>query len=345
MSNLTDLRDFSRQQLVDWVASLGLPAFRAKQLLAWLHRPGIADFSQMTNLSKELRLQLQELAQLSEPEVAAREVSADGTRKYGLTLADGAVIESVLIPDDERLTLCVSSQVGCAMDCSFCCTATMGFKRNLTPSEITGQLRVVQADLGAENRIHNLVFMGMGEPLANLENLLTSLDILCDDLAYGYSPKRITISTCGLAPKLIELGRRAPAGLNLAISLHGASDAIREQLMPINKSYNIADLLAACQAYPLQKRQRITFEYILLADVNDGVAQARELARLLRGIPCKINLLPCNEAPEIPYKRPGRQQVLAFQNILKKAGYTVLIRSSRGADISAACGQLASQHQ
>ncbi len=338
---LPDLRNFSRQQLTDWVTSLGQPAFRAKQIFTWLYRPGIIDFSQMTNLSKDLRGKLHDLALLTDLAIETSELSQDGTKKYAFALADDAIIESVLIPDGKRRTLCISSQVGCAMGCAFCLTATMGFKRNLTPAEIVGQVRAVQSDLGEEQRINNIVYMGMGEPLANLDNVITSLDILGDELGLAYSAKRITMSTCGLAPQINKLAGKVK--VNLAVSLHAANDIIRDQLMPVNKKYPIAELLTACQEFPLDKRQKITFEYILLAGINDGVEDARALAKLLRPLSCKINLLPCNEAPEIPFRKPKEATVLAFQDILKWAGYTVLIRSSRGDDISAACGQLAAK--
>lgn len=339
---LPDLHNFSRPQLTAWIKELGLPGFRANQIFAWLWRPDFTNFAQMTNLSKDLRVQLNELATTTTLALHTCEKSKDGTSKYAWQLTDDNIIESVLIPDGKRRTLCISSQVGCAMGCAFCLTATMGFKRNLLASEIVGQVRAVQKELGQDERIHNLVFMGMGEPLANMEQLSTSLAILGDELGPNFSAKRITVSTCGLAPQLAHLGEMAK--VNLAISLHAATDELRDRLMPINKTYAIADLMAACQKFPLAKRQKITIEYILLAGANDQKEDARNLARLLRPLACKINLLPCNEAPEIPFHRPTEATVLAFQDILQRAGYTVLIRSSRGADISAACGQLAARH-
>lgn len=340
-----DLKNLSRDQLQDWITALGHSSFRARQIFAWLYRPGITDFDQMTDLAKKFREELKDIAFISSLPIAVREVSCDGTIKYGLQLYDETMIESVLIPEDDRNTLCISSQVGCAMACNFCLTGTMGFKRNLTPAEIVGQICAVQADMEAHDnkgRITNLVFMGMGEPLANFDNLVTSLEIIMDELGLDFSSRRTTVSTCGLAPKIVELGQRI--SVNLAISLHGADDEVRSQIMPVNFTYPIAEVLDACRNFPLPQRKRIMFEYILLAGINDSDADARKLAKLLRDIPCKINLLPCNEAPELPYKKPSRNRTYAFQEILRKAGYTVLIRTSRGDDISAACGQLANKN-
>lgn len=340
-----DLKNISRDQLQQWITSQGHASYRAKQIFAWLYRPGITDFEQMTDLSKKFREELREIAFISSLPIAVREVSQDGTIKYGLHLHDGLMIESVLIPEEDRNTLCISSQVGCAMGCNFCLTGTMGFKRNLTPAEIVGQICAVQADLAERDggRLSNLVFMGMGEPLANFDNLITSLEIIMDEIGLDFSSRRTTVSTCGLAPKIVELGKRI--SVNLAISLHGADDEVRSRIMPVNLTYPIAEVLEACRNFPLPTRKRIMFEYILLAGINDSDDDARKLATLLHGIPCKINLLPCNEAPELPYKKPSRNRTYAFQEILRKAGYTVLIRTSRGDDISAACGQLATKAQ
>ncbi len=338
-----DLKNLSRTQLRKWISSLGHSSYRARQIFAWLYRPGITSFEQMTDLSKQFREELQDIAFISSLPVAVREVSQDGTIKYGLQLHDDLMIESVLIPEEDRNTLCISSQVGCAMGCTFCLTGTMGFKRNLSPSEIVGQICAVQADLADRDagRISNIVFMGMGEPLANFDNLLVALEIMMDEIGLDFSDRRTTVSTCGLAPKIVELGEHIQ--VNLAISLHGADDETRSKIMPVNLTYPLEEVLEACRHFPLPKRKRIMFEYILLAGVNDSDDDARKLAKLLRGLPCKINLLPCNEAPEIPYRKPSRNRVYAFQDILRKAGYTVLIRTSRGEDISAACGQLANK--
>lgn len=356
-SKKIDLRSLTRAQLTDFVLEQGLSAYRARQIFAWLYRPGITNFSQMTDLGKKLRTSLDEQAVISTMIPAVLEQSVDGTVKYGFVLDDGAIIESVLIPEEDRNTLCVSSQVGCAMGCRFCLTATMGFIRNLTPAEIVNQICAVIADLtdhqGMKNRgttnqgttnqgtINNLVFMGMGEPLANFENLLTALEILMDELGLNFSDRRTTVSTCGIVPKIKELGERIR--VNLAISLHAADDEIRNQLMPVNQTWNLNSLLQACRDYPLAKRRRIMFEYILLRDINDSKQDAILLARKLHSynLRCKINLIPCNEAPELPYKKPSQEKIDHFQAILRNAGFTVIVRSSRGSDISAACGQLA----
>ena len=338
-----DLKNFNREQLQQWVSSLGHSPYRARQIFAWLYRPAITDFDQMTDLSKQFRDELKDIAFINTLPIAVREVSEDGTIKYGLELHDGLMIESVLIPEEERNTLCISSQVGCAMGCTFCLTGTMGFTRNLSPAEIVGQICAVQADLADKERgrITNIVFMGMGEPLANFDNLIIALQIIMDELGLDFSERRTTVSTCGLAPKIVELGKRLR--VNLAISLHGADDETRNQIMPVNLTYPIAEVLEACRHFPLPSRKVLMFEYILLAGINDSDDDARKLATLLKGLPCKINLLPCNEAPEIPFTKPSRNRVYAFQDILREAGYTVLIRTSRGEDISAACGQLANK--
>ncbi len=336
-----DLKNLSCDDLAAFVAERGLPNFKARQIFSWIYRPGIRDFCQMTDLSKKLRETLSQEAFISHMEPAVKEVSSDGTIKYGFELADGRMIESVLIPEGDRNTLCVSSQVGCAMGCTFCLTGTMGFIRNLSCAEIVNQVCAVIDDLRSREagELNNLVFMGMGEPLANFDNLLQSLVILMDELGLNFSDRRTTVSTCGLVPKIIELGEKIK--VNLAISLHAADNETRSRIMPINARYPIEELLEACRKFPLQKRKRIMFEYVLLKDINDSDEDAENLARILRDIPAKINLLPCNEAPDIPFKKPDQQRIDAFQDILRKRDYTVLLRSSRGADISAACGQLA----
>jgi len=338
----TDLKDLTLEKLTAFVASLGAPPFRAKQIFAWLYRPGITDFGQMTDLNKEFRAQLAERCAISILHPEVREVSQDGTVKYGFRLADGLLIEAVLIPEEERNTLCVSTQVGCAMGCRFCLTGTMGFKRNLRPAEIVGQVTTAMADMtasGMAGRLTNLVFMGMGEPLANFDNLLDALSILQDPHGLDFSSRRITVSTCGLVPRLAELGEKTE--VNLAVSLHAANDTVRSALMPVNDTYDLEQLLRACREYPLAKRRRIMIEYTLFEGINDSDQDARELARKLHGVRCKINLLSFNPCPALPFRSPPRERIEAFQNILHQAGYSVFIRASRGGDISAACGQLA----
>jgi 23S rRNA (adenine2503-C2)-methyltransferase len=345
----TDLKNFSSDQLVEYVESLGQPPFRGRQIMAWLYRPGISEFSQMTDLAIKFREVLSEKAFISHFDKIITERSSDGCVKFGFTLGDGSVIESVLIPEEERNTLCISSQVGCAMGCKFCLTGTMGFIRNLTPSEIVNQVCAVRDFLLIQDpderigpdRVTNLVYMGMGEPLNNMDNVLTSLSILTEPKGLDLAARKITVSTCGIVPNIRKLGENSP--VNLAISLHAVDDETRDKLMPVNRRHNIDSLLQACRTFPMPKRKRIMFEYVLLAGVNDSDKHARLLAKKLRNIPCKINLLPYNECDALPYKSPTRERTLAFQKILMAAHYSVFIRSSRGADISAACGQLAAE--
>jgi 23S rRNA (adenine2503-C2)-methyltransferase len=341
--NKTDLANLSLEQLTGFLVGLGLPKYRAIQVFTWLYRPHFTGFSQMTDLPKALRENLGLLAGINWPLIQKLERSSDGTVKFGFKLRDNRYIEAVLIPEEDRNTLCVSSQVGCAMGCEFCLTGTSGFKRNLSPGEIVGQ--VVRARDWLLDRpetsagLNNLVFMGMGEPLANFDNLLVALDILLEQRGMDFSERRITVSTCGLVPKIMELGQKTK--VNLAVSLHSVEDAIRSKLMPVNNTYPVAVLLEACRNFPMPKRKRIMFEYILIQNVNDSETDALKLAQKLKGIPCKINLLPYNESNGLPFRRPAEKTIELFQQVLWSAGYTVMIRSSRGADISAACGQLA----
>lgn len=346
----TDLRNLTQSQLISYVESLGQPAFRGKQIMAWLYRPGVTDFSQMTDLAKLFRQVLEENSYISQFHDPLIEKARDGCVKFGFRLIDGHLIESVLIPEPDRNTLCISSQVGCAMGCTFCLTGTMGFIRNLTPAEIVNQICGVRDYLLAQpkgslmgpDRVTNVVYMGMGEPLNNLENVLASLSIITEQKGLDLASRKITVSTCGIVPKMRELGERS--SVNLAISLHGIDDTVRSRLMPVNDRYPIEDLLEACRDFPMPKRKRIMFEYTLLKNINDSDNDARVLARKLQGIPCKINLLPYNECPGLPFESPSRERMLAFQKILINAHYTVFIRSSRGSDISAACGQLATKN-
>jgi 23S rRNA (adenine2503-C2)-methyltransferase len=337
----TDLKNLTQDDLVTYVESLGQPAFRGRQILAWIYRPGITDFSQMTDLAKEFRALLPKHAFMSRFTDFVTEISRDGAVKFGFRLNDGFVIESVLIPEEDRKTLCVSSQAGCAMGCRFCLTGSMGFTRNLTRAEIVNQICAVRDWMldhdGGE--LTNIVFMGMGEPLANLDNLLGALSLLTEQRGLNFSTRRITVSTCGLVPQMLELGRKS--NVNLAVSLHAADNETRSSLMPVNDRFSLEELLAACKEYPQKKRQRVMFEYTLLAGINDSDETAHKLAGLLRDIPCKINLLSMNEAGSGKFTSPPHDRVLRFQKILRDAGYTVFIRQSRGADISAACGQLA----
>lgn len=337
----TDLKNLTQDQLVSFVESLGQPAFRGRQLLAWIYKPEITQFEQMTDLAKKFRKVLEEQAVISRFTAAVVEISEDGSVKFGFQLDDGNIIESVLIPEEDRNTLCVSSQAGCAMGCTFCLTGQMGFARNLTTAEIINQVCAVR-DWMIKNdygKLSNLVFMGMGEPLANFGPLLDSISLLTEQRGLDFSARRITVSTCGLVPRMIELGEQTK--VNLAISLHAVDNDKRSAVMPVNKTYPIEELIAACKKYPQKKRQRIMFEYTLLPGVNDSMADAKKLARLLTGIPCKINLLQENSGAASPASAYCREHLLRFQSILRERGFTVFIRQSRGKDISAACGQLA----
>ena len=347
MTEKPDLRNLTCGQLAAYMEGLGLPASRARFVFAWLQRPGVADFAMMVDVKREIRESLAGHAVISNLVPATVEKSADGTVKFAFGLPDGAVIESVLIPEEERHTLCVSSQAGCAMGCCFCLTGGMGFQRNLRPAEIVGQvLAVMEYMLAAgvvrtthRELINNLVFMGMGEPLANYDNLITALNILMDERGLEFTERRITVSTCGLVPRIRDLGR--DIRVNLAVSLHAADDATRSRIMPVNRAYGVDELLAACRSFPLPGRKVILFEYILIKGMNDSPRDAQLLADKLQGIPCRINLLPYNVSQALPYECPAEEDVLRFQKILRDAGYRTFIRSSRGADISAACGQLA----
>jgi 23S rRNA (adenine2503-C2)-methyltransferase len=348
--NRIDLKNLTQQQLIDFIDEMGLSAFRGRQIFSWLYRPGISSFEEMTDLNKKLRAELAEKAEISRLPVAKTEHSKDGTIKFAFQLADGDIIESVLIPEEGRNTLCVSSQVGCAMGCDFCLTGTMGLTRNLSPAEIVNQVCGVIEQMPAEmcsdadkksGCINNLVFMGMGEPLANFDNLLAAIDIIMDQRGLDFSGRKVTVSTCGIVPKMKELGEKT--AVNLAVSLHSVNDEVRSRLMPINRKYPVDVLLKACKDFPIPRRRMIMFEYIMIKGLNDSDADARELASKLRDIKCKINLLPYNECPGTDYERPSMERIERFQQILRKADYTVFIRFSKGADISAACGQLATK--
>jgi 23S rRNA (adenine2503-C2)-methyltransferase len=347
-----DLLDLSPQGLEEFAASLGEPPYRGRQLLANLHSRRLRTFQEMTDLPQAFRARLEERARIWRPAILEVLRSADGSRKFLFGLEDGLRIESVLMPMERGyLTLCLSSQAGCAMGCRFCLTGARGLARNLSASEIVGQVAAVQDYLQAAPRsdpaleglrLANLVFMGMGEPLANFEALERALALLCSPQAYNFSRRRITVSTCGHLPglaRLAELFARSEP-VNLAVSLNSADEATRSYLMPVNRRWPLARLMAALRALPLPPRRRITFEYILIAGVNDSEADARKLAKLLRGLKAKINLIPFNEHPGSSFRQPGEERILAFQKILVEAHYTALIRRSRGADILAACGQL-----
>jgi 23S rRNA (adenine2503-C2)-methyltransferase len=343
-----NLRDLAPAALEEFVRDLGQPRYRAEQLVRWLHGRGATAWSEMTDLPAGLREQLaaeEAAGRISIAPLRTSEIltAQDGTRKLALRTTDDRVIESVLIPDQDKLTLCVSSQVGCALDCTFCATATLGFGRQLSAGEIVDQVYRARALAAADGRrITNLVFMGMGEPLHNLANVLAAIDLLGDERGMCFSPRRITVSTAGLVPGIERLGQ-ADVGVGLAISLNATTDAMRDQLMPINRKWNLAALLGAVRRFPLARRRRVTFEYVMLAGQNDTDADAARLPRLLRGIPAKVNLIPWNPHPAASYARPTPERVATFQKALQAGGLAVYVRRPRGDDIAAACGQLAAR--
>ncbi len=369
-----NLLDLDLAGLTAWLSELGEKAFRAKQVYHWIHQAGVADFGQMTDIAKSLRETLQQRAVVAASQVNFAHTSGDGTRKWLFDVGAGKSaagdfpgsgqivrngIETVFIPEEDRGTLCVSSQVGCALECTFCSTGRQGFNRNLSVAEIIGQLwyanhvlrgadnRLGRADnyagnVSAERPVTNVVMMGMGEPLANFENVATALGIMLDDHAYGLSRRRVTVSTSGIVPAMDRLAERCPVAL--AVSLHAPNDALRDQIVPINKKYPLAELMAACRRYlAVAPRDFITFEYVMLAGVNDRPEHARQIIELVRDVPCKFNLIPFNPFPDSGYEKPGAESLRIFRQILQDAGLVVTTRKTRGDDIDAACGQLAGQ--
>ncbi len=333
------VRNFRRRELEAWIERIGERAFRARQIFHHLYVRYVTAWDQCTDLSKELRRKLEYGCTLNAISLVERLSSSDGSEKFLFSLHDGLAVEAVLIPDASRLTLCLSTQVGCPLRCSFCRTGSLGFRRNLTAGEIIDQFALVQSSLGSRRTITNIVFMGMGEPLLNEEEVFRAIDILLDPLGPDFSHRRITVSTAGIVPAMYRLGARTP--VNLAVSLHAPRDDLRSVLMPINTTYPLSSLIETCERYPLPPRKRITFEYLLLAGVNDGDREAHELIELLRPLRCKLNLIPYNPHEGAPYRRPSDARIEAFQRILKDSRMTVTLRESRGADIAAACGQLA----
>lgn len=345
-----NLLDFDAEAVKAWCAEIGEKPFRATQLTRWIHRYCCDDFDDMTNLAKVFRAKLKGLAYIKAPAVVAEHKSADGTRKWLFDVGNGNAVEAVFIPEDDRGTLCISTQAGCAMGCLFCSTGKQGFNRNLTTAEIVGQLWTAEKTLRAEagitdpndRIISNVVLMGMGEPLQNLDNVIPALRIFLDDNGYGLSRRRVTVSTSGLVRQMDKLGAAVPVAL--AVSLHAGNDELRDKLMPVNKKHPLADLLAACKRYlKVAPRDFITFEYIMLGGINDAPEQARELVRLVRDVPCKFNLIPFNPFPNSDLKKPDRARVLEFCSILNGAGIVTTVRKTRGDDIAAACGQLAGE--
>lgn len=337
------VKDFTLPQLEGWVESIGERRFRARQLFRSVYVRRIRSYDECTDLSRMFRVQLEHGTHLDALRPLDRQESADGTRKYLFELHDGNRIESVWIPDPPRYTLCLSSQVGCALGCRFCLTGTLGLKRNLSAAEIVDQVCQVQGDPAGHARITNLVLMGMGEPLANYESVLQAIRIMGDPNGLAFSHRRITLSTAGITPRLVQLGKDSP--VNLAVSLHAADNELRSELMPVNRTYPVDQVIEACRGYPLPPRKRITFEVVLLRDVNDSPKHARSLVKLLHGVRAKVNLIPFNAFEGTRFDRPSEKRVLEFQEVLLKAQVTAMIRQSRGADILAACGQLAGRSQ
>jgi 23S rRNA (adenine2503-C2)-methyltransferase len=334
-----DLADMERPALESALDALGHKPFHARQIFRWIYRRGVTDVNAMTDLSRELRATLAKEFTLTAPALARREVSSDGTEKFLLRLADGRHIESVFIPDTPAMTFCISTQVGCAMACAFCLTGKMGLVRHLGAGEIAGQVRVLADALQMRDKKFNIVLMGMGEPLHNYDETMKALRILADEHGFDMSARRITLSTVGLLPALERLAQE-PVMPNLAISLHAPSDLLRGELVPINRKYGVGDVIDACRRFPLKKRSRITFEYVLLAGVNDAPQDAHALAKLVAGLKSKVNLIPLNAAAGIPFERPSDEAIDRFARIVAEHGVTVSVRKSRGRDIRAACGQL-----
>ena len=334
-----DLAELEPSELEAALDSRGCERFHARQLYRWIYRRGVTDFERMTDLSLALRGQLQTEFILGTPRILSDDRSVDGTRKFLLELADRRRIEAVFIPDTPSMTFCISTQVGCAMACDFCLTGKMGLVRNLTAGEIAGQVRVLAAATGLLDHPFNIVLMGMGEPLHNYEHTMKALRMLHSEHGLAVSPRRVTLSTVGIVPGLERLARE-PLMPNLAISLHATTEEQRTRLVPPNRKYSLADIIETCRRFPLKKRSRITFEYVLLEGVNDTPEDARRLVKLLAGIRAKVNLIPLNPAPGIPYDRPSDARVDRFAEILADRHLTVSVRKSRGRDIRAACGQL-----
>ena len=334
-----DLKDLGPSELEAFITSFGKEHYRAIQILRWLYLRGVSSVEGMTNLSKRFRQELSRVSLISIFKPLHIEQATDGTRKFLFELTDGNRIESVLIPEKSRITLCLSTQVGCALGCRFCLTGKTGFKRDLTVSEIVNQILAARENLPHGTSITNIVLMGMGEPLANYTNTMKAIGLMINPDAFKFSSRRVTLSTAGLLPGLERMAREG-AAFRLAVSLNASDDETRSRLMPVNRLYPLREILRLCRNFPLRPRTRITFEYVLVENVNDSPQSARNLLKILRGIPSKINLIPLNEAPGIPFRRPSQERVREFQEILMEGGLTAIVRTSKGAEISAACGQL-----
>jgi 23S rRNA (adenine2503-C2)-methyltransferase len=344
-----NLLGLSRPQMEEFFLTMGEKKFRAQQVLKWIHHHQADSFEQMTDVGKALRQKLSEVAEIRGPEVTHESISRDGTRKWVFEMDNGGAVETVFIPDGRRGTLCVSSQVGCAVDCSFCSTGKQGFQRDMTSAEIIGQVWQASRAFGprrnlGQHPITNVVMMGMGEPLLNYDKVLTAMRIMKDDLGYGIGKKRITVSTSGVIPKMNQLSE--DLDVSLAVSLHAPNDELRNQLVPLNRKYPLKDLMAACKSYSkniTHRHNTITMEYVMLRDVNDKPEHARQLVKLLNGIPVKVNLIPFNPFPHAGYERSRKSDILEFHKYLNDNGVMTTVRTTRGDDIDAACGQLVGQ--
>jgi 23S rRNA (adenine2503-C2)-methyltransferase len=336
--NKPNLKDMDLLEIETCIAPLGKERYRARQIVKWMYQQGAESFEEMTNLSNDFRASLHHMARIGQPDIVKIQTSTDGTKKILFRLEDGLFIESVLIPGKNHWTVCVSTQAGCQMGCTFCLTGKQGFRRNLLPSEITGQITGLRFNTPEGANIKNIVMMGMGEPLANYENTLKAIRIITSDFGFGFSNRKITVSTCGIAPVIEQLGK--DICVNLAIALNAPDNETRSALMPVNKKYPLETLLAACRNYPMPGRRMLTFEYILIAGINDSPKDAEKLARLLKKIRCKLNLIAFNEFPGSLFKAPSQEAIHTFQQILLNHHYTSIIRASKGSDILAACGQL-----
>lgn len=341
-SGKANLLDYTLNNLEQFFIQNGEPKFRAKQVFRWMHVNGASTFDVMTDVSKTLKSKLEEIAEIRVPQLFSEHIASDGVIKWVLEVGDGNKIETVYIPEENRGTLCISSQVGCALECQFCSTGRQGFNRNLTAGEIVGQLWWANQCLGnnsAEKIITNVVMMGMGEPLANYENVVTAMKIMLDDNAYNLSKRKLTLSTSGMIPGIDKLKDDCP--VSLAISLHASNDEVRDEIIPLNKKYPIKDLLASCSRYlSSSPKDFITFEYVMLKGVNDKLQHAHELIKIVGNMPCKFNLIPFNPFPNSGFESSSRNQILQFQKVLRNAGFITTIRKTRGEDIDAACGQL-----
>ena len=335
-----NLLGFTHERLVEFFNSIDQPRFRASQLLKWIHQRGVIDFMLMTDFSLELRNNLSVIAEVKPPSVEECHVSPEGTKKYLIKLESGSMIEMVKIPEKKRMTLCISSQAGCALQCTFCATGAQGFEKNLSDAEIIGQLWLANFYDSSSPLISNVVFMGMGEPLLNVENVLSSIDLMLHQNAYGLSKRRITLSTSGIVPEINKLAERTD--VSLAISLHAANNILRDEIVPINKKYPLNDLLDACKQYlkSQSKRKTITIEYILIDGINDSIEHAKDLVKILKGLPCKINLIPFNPFEGCDYMRSKEDTIKVFKNFLVKKGFITTLRITRGDAIDGACGQL-----